>query len=154
MILGVPILKHFRVQGFCALQKMAEIYGAVPICLMLALLRMSTIYRKNFKYWDMYVLANSVDSDQTALKEQSDQDLHCLPFYLHVWRHYFIVKLNCFILRTTTVAGLGVPIFRVFAVFFKPHLPCNMKLLYRSSQNALQTPSSFVFKTNFIFKTN
>ena len=39
-------------------------------------------YRKNFKYWDMYVLANSEDSDQTALKEQSDQDLYCLPFFL------------------------------------------------------------------------
>ena len=26
------------------------------------------------------------------------------------------MKLNCFILRTTTVAGLGVPIFRVFTV--------------------------------------
>ena len=33
------------------------------------------------------------------------------------WRHYFNVKLNCFILRTTTVAGLGVPIFRVITVF-------------------------------------
>ena len=37
-------------------------------------------YRKNSKYWDMYVWANSLDSDQTALKEQSDQDLHRLPF--------------------------------------------------------------------------
>ena len=27
---------------------------------------------------------NNVDSDQTALKEQSDQDLHCLPFCLHL----------------------------------------------------------------------
>ena len=42
------------------------------------------ITRKNFKYWDMYVWANSVDSDQTALKEQSDQDLQCLPFFLHL----------------------------------------------------------------------
>ena len=24
------------------------------------------VYRKNSKYWDMYVWANSVDSDQTA----------------------------------------------------------------------------------------
>ena len=32
------------------------------------------------------------------------------------WRHYCIVKLNCFILRTTTVVSLGVPIFRVFTV--------------------------------------
>ena len=31
-------------------------------------------------------------------------------------RHYFNVKLNCFILRTTMVAGLGVPIFRVITV--------------------------------------
>ena len=29
------------------------------------------------------------------------------------------MKLNCFILRTTTVAGLGVPIFRVFTVLSK-----------------------------------
>ena len=39
----------------------------------------------------------------------------CHSFYIF-WRHYFIVKLHCFILRTTTVAGLGVPIFRVFTV--------------------------------------
>ena len=39
----------------------------------------------------------------------------CHSFYIF-WRHYFIVKLNCFILRTTTVAGLGVPILRVFTV--------------------------------------
>ena len=65
----------------------------------------------------MYVWANSVDSDQTALKEQSDQVLHCLSFFFYIfWRHYFNVKLNCFILRTTTVAGLGVPIFRVITV--------------------------------------
>ena len=41
----------------------------------------------------------------------------CHSFYIF-WRHYFIVKLNCFILRTTTVAGLGVPIFRVFTVSY------------------------------------
>ena len=39
----------------------------------------------------------------------------CHSFYIFR-RHYFIVKLNCFILRTTTVAGLSVPIFRVFTV--------------------------------------
>ena len=39
----------------------------------------------------------------------------CHSFYIF-WRHYFIVKLNCFILRTTTVAGLGVPIFRGFTL--------------------------------------
>ena len=44
----------------------------------------------------------------------------CHSFYIY-WRHNFIVKLNCFILRTTTVAGLGVPIFRVFTVFYYFH---------------------------------
>ena len=39
----------------------------------------------------------------------------CQSFYIF-WRHYLNVKLNCFILRTTTVAGLGVPIFRVITV--------------------------------------
>ena len=29
---------------------------------------------------DKMASANSVDSDQTAPKEQSDQGLHCLPF--------------------------------------------------------------------------
>ena len=32
------------------------------------------------------------------------------------WRHYCIVKSNCFILTTTTVVSLGVPIFKVFTV--------------------------------------
>ena len=48
------------------------------------ILRIVLTYRKNSKYWDIYVWANSVDSDQTALKEQSDQDLHCLPFFQHL----------------------------------------------------------------------
>ena len=39
----------------------------------------------------------------------------CQSFYIF-WKHCFIVKLNCFILRTTAVAGLGVPIFGVFTV--------------------------------------
>ena len=32
------------------------------------------------KYWDGQIWRNSVDPDQTALKEQSDQDQHYLPF--------------------------------------------------------------------------
>ena len=79
------------------------------------------VYRKNSKYWDIYFWTNSVDSDQTALKEHSDQDLHCLPFCLHVWGHYCIVKSNCFILTTTTVVSLGVPIFKVFTVSWNVH---------------------------------
>ena len=53
-------------------------------------------YRKNFKYWDMYVRATSVDSDQTALKEQSDQDLHCLPFFLHLLEALLQCKIKLF----------------------------------------------------------
>ena len=33
------------------------------------------------KVSDKMAYANSVDPDQTALKEQSDQGLHCLPFH-------------------------------------------------------------------------
>ena len=53
-------------------------------------------YRKNSKYWDMYVWANSVDSDQTAHKEQSDQNLHCLPFFLHVLEALLHRKIKLF----------------------------------------------------------
>ena len=72
-------------------------------------------YRKNSKYWDISVWANSVDSDQTALSSLFRIYAVCHFFYIFR-RHYFNVKLNCFILRTTTVAGLGVPIFRVITV--------------------------------------
>ena len=58
----------------------------------------------------------TVDSDQTALKEQSDQDLHCLPFFLYLLEALLHCKIKLFILRTTTVVSLGVPIFRVFTV--------------------------------------
>ena len=54
------------------------------------------IYRKNSKYWDMYVWAYNLDSDQTALKEQSDQDLHCLPFFLHLLEALFHCKIKLF----------------------------------------------------------
>ena len=55
-----------------------------------------TIYHKNSKYRDIYV-AQSVDSDQTALQEQFDQDLHCLPFCLHILEALLLVKLNFYI---------------------------------------------------------
>ena len=54
----------------------------------------------------------------------------CHSFYIF-WRHYFLVKLNCFILRTTTVYGLGVPIFRVFTVnVFVADLSCSVLKKY------------------------
>ena len=39
-----------------------------------------TVFYKDNIYWDGIPWANSVDPDQTAPKEQSDQGLHCLPF--------------------------------------------------------------------------
>ena len=38
----------------------------------------------------------SLDSDQTALKEQSDQNLHCLPFFLHLLEALFHCKIKLF----------------------------------------------------------
>ena len=83
---------------------------------MLLTVLLKSEYRKKSKYWDMYVWANSVDSDQTALKEQSGQDLHCLSFFLLLLEALLHCKIKLFYIRTTTVAGLGVPIFRVFTV--------------------------------------
>ena len=42
----------------------------------------------------MYVEANSVDSDQT-----SDQDLHCLPFYLHLLEALLQCKIKLFYIK-------------------------------------------------------
>ena len=58
-----------------------------------------SVYRKNSKYWDMYVWANNVDSDQTALKEQSDQDLHCLQFFLHLLEALLHRKIKLFYIK-------------------------------------------------------
>ena len=66
---------------------------------MLILIKHVQEYRKNSKYWDIYVLANSVDSDQTALKEQSDQDLHCLPFFLHLLEEFLHCKIKLFYIK-------------------------------------------------------
>ena len=67
------------------------------------------IYRKNSKYWDMYVLANSLDSDQTALKEQSDQDLHCLPFFLHLLEAFLHCKIKRFYIKDNYGSWSGCP---------------------------------------------
>ena len=66
-------------------------------------------YRKNSKYWDMYVLANSVDSDQTALQEQSDQDLHCLPFFLHLLEALLHHKIKLFHMKDNYGSWSGCP---------------------------------------------
>ena len=115
---------------FLIVKKIGEKHGGVPIQLEKLEVK---YYRKNSKYWDMYVGANSLDSDQTALKEQSDQDLHCLPFFLHLLETLLHCKIKWFILRTTTVAGLGVPIFRVFTVgFMLIQTYQNLKIILKS----------------------
>ena len=57
------------------------------------------MHRKNSKYRDIYVSANRVDSDQTALKEQSYQDLHCLPFFLHLLEELLHCKIKPFYIK-------------------------------------------------------
>ena len=66
-------------------------------------------YRKNSKYWDMYVWANSLDSDQTALKEQSDQDLHCLPFCLHLLDALLHCNIKLFYIKDNYGSYSGCP---------------------------------------------
>ena len=66
-------------------------------------------YRKNSKYWDMYVRANSLDSDQTALEEQSDQDLHCLPFFLHLLEALLHCKIKLFYIKDNYGSWSGYP---------------------------------------------
>ena len=66
-------------------------------------------YRKNSKYWDMYVWSNIVDSDQTALKEQSDQDLHCLPFFLHLLEALLHRKIKLFHIKDNYGSWSGCP---------------------------------------------
>ena len=62
----------------------------------------------------------------------------CHTVYIF-WRHYCIVKLNCFILRTTTVVSLGVPIFRVFTVMFVLWLRPLRKMVDVTSEGYDQT---------------
>ena len=70
----------------------------------------------------------------------------CHSFYI-VWRHYFIVKLNCFILRITTVAGLGVPIFRVFTVLHTAKM-VNLKSTQKGDKKSV--PANIQKKFNHI----
>ena len=39
------------------------------------------------------------EQDQTALKEQSDQDLHCLPFFLHLLKELLHCKIKLFYIK-------------------------------------------------------
>ena len=63
-------------------------------------------YRTNSKYWGIYVQANSVDSDHTTLKELSDQDLHGLPFCLHLLEALLHCKIKLFYIKVNYVRDL------------------------------------------------
>ena len=52
-----------------------------------ALYNINEIYRIEGYCWDRSLLTNSVDPDQTAPKEQSDQGLHCLPYMQYICPH-------------------------------------------------------------------
>ena len=54
-------------------------------------------------------ILNSVDSDQTALKEQSDQDLHCLPFFLHLLEALLQCKIKLFNIKDNYGSWSGCP---------------------------------------------
>ena len=53
----------------------------------------------------MYVGANSVDSDHTALQEQSDQNLHRLPFCLHLLETLLHRKIKLFYINDNYCRG-------------------------------------------------
>ena len=42
------------------------------------------MYRKDPRFLDRQVLANSADQIRLLLEEQSDQGLYCLPFRLNI----------------------------------------------------------------------
>ena len=60
------------------------------------------LYRNNPKLSGRKVEVNCVDPD-----EQSDQALHCLPFHLHFWMHYSLVKPHCSNFRIITAIFSG-----------------------------------------------
>ena len=58
------------------------------------------MYHNQPKFSNGQVWANSVDPDQIAPEEQSDQGLHCLPFVCIFWVHYSVIKPNCSTFKT------------------------------------------------------
>ena len=51
----------------------------------------------------------TADSDQTALKEQSDQHLHCLPFFLHLLEALLHCKIKLFYIKDNYGSWSGCP---------------------------------------------
>lgn len=68
------------------------------------------------------------------LIEQFDQNLHYLPFPLHLWMQYSIVSTNCFIFRTVMEIISGVQIFwnfydvRIMVFLLPQYIERNMTL--------------------------
>ena len=75
-------------------------YSAIPFC------------HSDCKYLGLKANNIPVDPDQTALKEQSDQGLHCMPFF----QLSFDKKSDCSGLRIRSVITEGV--ISIFGVIF------------------------------------
>ena len=84
---------------------------------------MCTVEILNFPT-DMF-WANSADPVQTALKEQSDQGLHCLLFYLHNLRYHILVCPLYLNFRTITAKFSVGPKFWNFTVFGTARKQCS-----------------------------
>ena len=50
-----------------------------------------------------------MSSNQTALKELSDQDLHCLPFFLHLSEALLHRKIKLFYIKDNNRSWSGCP---------------------------------------------
>ena len=66
-----------------------------------------TGHKGSSKFWDRQVWANSADPEQ----EQANQDLHCLPFHLHLQVALLHCKTKQFCCKTIMAIISGVPFF-------------------------------------------
>ena len=65
-----------------------------------------------------FIVCHSVDTDQTAPQEQSDQGLHCLPYCLHLLNIFSLNKSSLHANFMITIAIiLGVPSSTIYIVW-------------------------------------
>ena len=73
-------------------------------------------YHNDPEFSDRQALENSVDLDQTSLKKQCDQGLHCLPFRLHFFDTLFYGKTTSVKFYDNNGNFFGVRSVLIFAV--------------------------------------
>ena len=79
--------------------------------------------------------------------EQSDQDLHCLQFHLHLLEALFMKKLCCSNFRVITANFSDVRIFRIFTeCWVVPCYPCPYVFQFR----CLWSPWDLVYYMNLV----